>query len=417
MRGVMALPRLEPDGFTAKPTSRLVAVSPADRIEKLEGVLERLLPRLRIAVIFGGDKSADGAVIHPTVNPRPWKSYEAVARDIADALTRIGFRHVHLIPEDMRLGDRLRHEGIHIAWLNTGGVQGYNPTCHAAAMLEMFGIPYLGHEPLAAGTLDNKHIFKRELVSLGIASAPFMTWHPARGPFRPEMNVRFHQIFGDHCGPFVVKPVSGRASLHVHFVEDVADLPDAVAEVYHATENLVLIESYLPGPEFCVTVCGPVIAQGGRLRLCSEPFVFSAIERAFEPNERIFTSMDLRPINADRFRVLDSVGDAALIAQLEELARAIFLEFNLESIIRLDLRANVAGRLCILEANPKPDLKRPTNEATNLACAGLWAQNMDYDDLILSLLADRLDFLFNYRRRAIQHLTALTECPSEVGTG
>ncbi|MDH3910202.1 MAG: hypothetical protein OEU09_02830, partial [Rhodospirillales bacterium] len=76
---------------------------------------------MRIAVIYGGDKTAEGAVINQTYNPRSWKSYQTVAEDIAGALRRIGFRHVHLMSEDMQLGNRLAESGIHMAWLNTGG--------------------------------------------------------------------------------------------------------------------------------------------------------------------------------------------------------------------------------------------------------------------------------------------------------
>ena len=63
-----------------------------------------------------------------------------------------------------------------------GGVQGYNSTSHAPAMLEMLGMPYVGHDPLNATTLDNKHAFKREAVCAGLPTAPFMTWHMSRGP-------------------------------------------------------------------------------------------------------------------------------------------------------------------------------------------------------------------------------------------
>src|SRR6185295_11767621 len=188
-------------------------------LDRLQQRIERLMTRMRIAVIFGSDKTAPGSVLYQTCNTRSWKSYEAVARDIARSLERIGFRHVQLMPDDMQLGDRLRRGGIHMAWLNTGGIQGYNPAAHASSMLEMLGVPYVGHDPLAATTLDNKHAFKREAVCAGIPTAAFSTWNMARGPFRPELNSVFQSTFGDYAGPFIVKPVSGRASLHVHVAE------------------------------------------------------------------------------------------------------------------------------------------------------------------------------------------------------
>ena len=379
------------------------------RVQDLEAQMQRLRERLRIAVIYGGDKSNEGAVIHQTANPRSWKSYQSVAQDIADALQGLGFRHTILVPDDMRLGEVLRRDGTHLAWLNTGGVQGYNPMCHASAMLEMLGIPYVGHDPLTVGRLDNKHTLKHELLYLDIPTAPFITWHLSRGPFRPNVNSRFIQTFKNHWGPFVVKPVSGRASLHVHLVETQNDLTDAVAEVYQATGNHVLIETYLPGREFCVAVHGLVVAQDGKLLRRSDPFTFATIERVLGPDEPIFTSMDVQPITMERVHVLDLASEASELAQLQELGRRIFVELNLECLVRLDVRRDSHGNLNVLEVNPKPDLKKPRDKEISLVCADLARHGMSYDDLILSMIADRLDLLFSQRRGTVIHLAELME--------
>jgi len=399
----------------ASATSTRLSSRTAQPAFDLEECVERLLPRLRVAVIFGGSKSTPGSVIYPSGNTRSWKSYEAVATDIAESLSRIGFRHVCLMPDDMFLGERLRRDGIHMGWLNTSGVQGRNPACHAPAMLEMFGVPYVGHDSLAATTLDNKHAFKREAVCAGLPTTPFVTWHMARGPFKPEINSRFQRAFGAYPGPFVVKPVSGRASLHVHFVDRRAELPDAVAEVYRATENVVLIEKYLSGREFCIAVAGPITSRSRRLVRGTAPFTFAALERVLSEDERIFTSMDVRPITAERCRPLDANMGSDWRQKLHAIACEVFLEFNLASLIRLDLRADEAGTLFILEANPKPDLKRPTQGVTSLIAAGLRETDMDYDDLILSLFADRLDLLLSYRRKDVQHIIELIGCDVHAG--
>jgi D-alanine-D-alanine ligase len=378
----------------------------------LQEQVERLKSRLRVAIIFGGNKSTPGSVIYESQNSRSWKSYEAVAQDIAATLGQLGFRYVQTIPEDMRLGERLRREGVHFAWLNSGGVQGYNPAAHAPAVLEMLGIPYVGHDPLAATTLDNKHAFKREATCAGLPTAPFTTWHMDRGLFCPEANSRFHRAFGDYPGPFIVKPVSGRASLHVHVVEDTAALPDAIAKVHRATGNVVLVEKFLAGREVCIAVMGPLVSRGGRLVRRREPFTFAALERVLAPGERIFTSMDVRPITSERVRSLDDVREAKLVDRMRDLARDVYREFNLSSLVRLDLRADEKGDLHILEANPKPDLKKPQDGVTNLISAGLPQAGLSYDDLVLSLLADRLDHLFSHRRAGGQHILDLLD-----GTG
>lgn len=376
--------------------------------DRLPHWIDRLRSRLRIAVIHGGDKTREGAVIYQTHNPRSTKTYEKVAHDIAHSLRELGFEQVMVFPDDMTLPQTLKRENIHLVWLNTGGVQGYDPICHTPAMLEMLGVPYVGHNPLNSSMLDNKHAFKRELQAIGLHTAPFMTWHLSQGHFDPQQNTRFQRVFADYEGAFVVKPVSGRASLNIFVVDKLEDLGEAVAEVHRLTHNTALIETYLPGREFCVSVCGYTIHRQGQFYKNSEPFAFSAIERVLEADERIFTSMDRKAITTSRLRLLDGE-EADLRSQLQAIAQQVYREFSLNTLVRIDLRSDDRGKLYVLEANPKPDLKRPTPEVTSLVAQGLQACNMTYEDLILSLLADTLDRLFSYHFGIVGHLRALLD--------
>ncbi len=387
------------------------AVTPSRRIgrlDQLEAQVEQLLDRAKIAIVYGGDKREPGAVIRQAVNARSWKSYRSVAENIGDSLRRQGARNVQLLPDDMRLGERLSKDEIDFVWLNTGGVQGRSPMSHAAATLEMLGVPYLGHDPLMTGILDSKYVFKQNIAYLGLPTAAFALWNPAAmgGP-DPRGDRRFERAFKGFGGPFIVKPVSGRASLHVHVVDDVNDLAEVIDEVYAATENDVLIETYLPGREYCIAIGGPVVARGNMLDRRSAPFAFSPAERRLDANELIFTSMDKKPITGDRVGPLDPAQDAAVIADLKNIAHAVYEDMQLESLIRLDIRADAAGKLHILEANPKPDLAAPTPQLTSIVTTGLAAEGMTYDDLIRSMFADRIDLLYCKRRGAVTALDAL----------
>lgn len=377
------------------------------RDQDLSLQIEKMLRRLRLAVVFGGDKSKEGAVIEPTTNPRSWKSYEAVAKDIAAAMGRLGCKNIELMPDDMNLGQNLKAMDAHIAWLNTGGVQGHCSVAHAPAMLELFGIPYIGHEPMTAGILDNKHVFKRQLRAAGLPTANFYIWQPGVSPADPTRDTVFAESFGATGGPFIVKPVSGRASLHVTFVERRADLAEAVRKVYEITRNHVLIEGYLGGREFCVAVAGPVIWRHGRAERLDGPFVFSALERVLDHDEKIFTSMDVKPITGERAFVLDPAKEGALCDQLTKLARDVFSQLGIETLIRLDIRSDEAGNLYVLEANPKPDLKAPAPNVTSLVSIGLPQFDMTYDDLIMSVFADRIDVLLSERRGTADRLLRL----------
>jgi D-alanine-D-alanine ligase len=371
--------------------------------ERLTAGLPRLRETLRIAVLYNGDRQGPGAVIHQTHNPRSEKSYRPVAEDIAGALRDNGFRHVMLLPDDMTLAERLRQEAVDIAWLNTAGVQGYDAVAHTPSLLEMAGIPYVGHRPLLAVTLDNKQVFKRECAGLGLPTPAFMVWDGVWGKLDPETEPRFQTAFRGYRGPFVVKPVTGRASQHVHFVPDYSGLTAAVDEVYRHTLNQVLVETFVGGPEYCVAVGGKVISRDGKLEQLAQPLVFSALQRLLEPDEAIFTSMDIRPITQDRTRLLGPA-DGKVYDELVRLAHAVHGEFQLRALVRLDIRAGNDGRLYILEANPKPDLKRPDDKQTSLVCVGLDAHGMSYEDLILSQLMDRLEHYLRNRPAAVHHI-------------
>lgn len=390
-------------------SSDIEAALRTDGTARLLVQLELLKTRLKIAVVYGGDKSAEGAVINQRANQRPWKSYKSVAEDIAGALGRLGFRFVDLIPEDMQLGERIRSKGIHMAWLNTGGVQGRNPMVHAASMLEMLGVSYVGHDPLTAGILDNKHVFKREMRALGLPTAPFIVSYCGDAPFLPESDENFQLTFGAYDGPFIIKPTTGRASLNVHFVQSRADLADVVSETKRETDTHVLIEKFMSGREYCVAVCGPVTASGGELIRHGEPFVFSATERLLDPGEHFFTSKDIRPIEASRFRQLTPSGDGEVLAGLEDLAKKVYRGLHLESIVRLDVRADASGELNLLEANPKPDLQQPSETRTSLVCGNLDAHGMSYDDLILSLISSQIDLEMNRNSSAATPLRFLLQ--------
>jgi D-alanine-D-alanine ligase len=389
----------------ARASSPLVSVRPSH----LELLMLQLRQNLRVAVVYGGNKKTPHTVIREGANPRSWKSYESVAEDIATALRRTGFQSVTTMPEGMQLARRLQDERINFVWLNTGGVQGRSAISHAAATLEMLGIPYVGHDPLTAGLLDSKHHFKRQLIALDIATPPFLVCHASDGVSGVLADRRLKAVFGKWPYGFVVKPVTGRASLNVHYVERASGLATMVQHVMHVTETSVLVEAFLPGPEYCIAVSGPVIAKKGRLQQLHQPFAFSAVERVLDEGEHIFTSMDMKPITSARVRPLVPSRDRQALSRLETLARRVYTETPLNTLVRLDVRADNRGALYVLEVNPKPDLKAP-GQTTSLICAGLGRYGMSYDDLVLSVFADRVASLFADRAGTVEQFFQSFEC-------
>ncbi|MEM7588084.1 MAG: D-alanyl-alanine synthetase [Acidobacteriota bacterium] len=360
------------------------------QIDRLDEILQALRQRLRIAVVYSGDPRDPSAIIHRTHQARVWKSYEGVARDIAAALERLGFSKVFLLREGRDLGAHLQRAEVHLAWLNCGGIQGFDPLAQAPALLEGLGIPYVGHRPASATLLDNKYLCKRLLAGLGLPTAPFLLWHPRWASGLSEATLL--ETFGTEQGPWVVKPVNGRASRDVTYLEQAHELPALVAEIYGRTANAVLIESFLPGREVAVGAAAPLRRVDGRWTRTRGAWCFAFIERLLAPQEHIFESLDARPIDGSRARVLDRGQEGALIAKLQALGRVVADHLHLRSMFRMDLREDEHGELRILEINPKPDLKAPTSDgATSLLALGLADAGVSYDELVLFQLAAAID--------------------------
>ena len=105
----------------------------------------------------------------------------------------------------------------------------------------------------------NQAIFKLALAGAGLPTAPFLVSggdqtsrhtataeaSPGGTPDSPTSGAttfditssEFLRAFGAYEGPFIVKPVNGRASQYVEYVEHVTGIPDKVAYVEEKTNG------------------------------------------------------------------------------------------------------------------------------------------------------------------------------------
>lgn len=362
--------------------------------------LEWIRQNLKVAVIHGGDKGQKGSYIFENLSPRSTKTYAPVAHDIANALRESGFQDVEVFAEDLNLAQQLREKGTELVITNSGGLQGFDSMCHLPSTLEMLGVPYVGHSPMTAGILDNKHLFKHEIKAAGLPTAPFVTIGIDECFDDAVKQGAIDEIEAIFNEGFIVKPVSGRASIHVYPVFERNDLAATVEKVRQATGNTVMIEPFLGGREFVVAVAGEYVFKEGKLTQSETPMAFSITERVLDEDEPIFTSMDVKPITQDR---LVAVNDEKLRGELADIGQKIYRQLGLQTLVRVDLRMDKEGNLYVLETNPKPDLKRPEGDKISLVCHDLAREGMDYTDLVQSLVFNRLSFLKQKRPMAVAH--------------
>lgn len=367
-------------------------------------LLETLKANANVAVVYSGDPKDPSNVLYQSHNSRSWKSYKTVALDIVDALKKQGFKQVFLMQEGAGLWKELLQKKIHFAWLNTGGVQGFDSMGHCPGMLQSLGVPYVGHSPLQAALMDDKIAFKYFLNGAGVRTAPFTTWHPrdntdalGAGGFHK----RLVEILSWDNGKFVVKPACGRASQHIYVANSTEEVLGLCRQVYSETGNKVMVEQFLPGKEYCVAVMGWPIQPGsceekGWAMRHQKPICFAQFERVLDDPQGIFTSMDTRPINESVVKTLDPSIHGNVIRELNLIASGIYSKLGLYGLVRLDVRMDAAGRMHVLEANPKPDLKAPEDGVTSLVAMGLKQLGMSYEELIEQIFLHTLDYQSAY---------------------
>ena len=369
-------------------------------IDDLSNSIDKIF-EINIAVIHGGNKNKEGSVINVVPYKRSFKSYEVVANDIKNALSRVGFKNIILMADDGNIIENIKKHNIELVWLNSGGTQGKNPMSHSPSILEMLGIPYIGHSPLATNILDSKHIFKHMCNSLGVKTSKFALWNEKEQTLDDFM-LKVKDVFTE--GPFIAKPISGRASLSVYHAEDFNDLKEKCSQVFKESNNMVMVETFLSGKEYCVAVSGRILYQEGKFIDKKEPFVFSEVERVLEPQEKVFTSMDTKTITADRTRLVDYFKENKIKQDLSNIASKIYKGLNLSTLIRVDIRADSKGVLHVLEANPKPDLKMPEDDIVSLVSIGFKEHGLEYDDFILSTLMNSLHYYFTNEPETVSHI-------------
>ena len=124
--------------------------------------------------------------------------------------------------------------------------------------------------------------------------------------------------------------------------------------------------------------------------------------------------MDTKAITANRVRLVDPITEAPLLNSMHDLARRVYAQFNLTALVRLDIRADARGTLYILEANPKPDLARPSPTSVSIIAAGIEPLGWRYPDLIAFLLVERLATLQRTRPYAVAHFLPQTVTPEAL---
>jgi D-alanine-D-alanine ligase len=225
-------------------------------------------------------------------------------------------------------------------------------------MIELAGLPSTGCPSESLCWCLSKSRAKALLRGLGLPTAPFMVIAP--GAAIPEW-----------AGPWpaFVKPDAEDASLGIDQRSVAVDQPALVAQVERVRGRYggdVLIEAYLPGPEFNVGLLGlpdPEPLPIAEVAYQEVPGHWPIL--TYESKWCIGSPADLAsPIRCP------AVIDDSLVRSLGRLAVAAFRATGCRDYARVDFRLDKRGEPMILEVNPNPDLGPTAGWARALRSSG-----------------------------------------------
>jgi len=227
-----------------------------------------------------------------------------------------------------------------------------------AEFLTASGMPYTGCPAPTLRLALDKATVKAVLKANGIDTPAFQL-------LTPETTSTFRLRY-----PCIVKPCGEDAS-HGISRESVADSPAAlekqVARISQSYGGKALVEEFIDGREFNVTVLGD-----------SEASVLPVSEIDYTLADgvpRILTyAAKWDPASPD-FKGTQVVCPASITEQererLEEVALRAFRLLGCRGYARIDLRVDSDGRVNVLEVNPNPDISPGSGAARQAAAAGM----------------------------------------------
>jgi len=252
------------------------------------------------------------------------------------------------------------------AWNVAEGWGTRNREAWAPVLLEMAGIPALGSDALTLSTSLDKAWTLDRVAAAGV---------PVAGHACAESAAALPGLALPGPFPLFVKPRwegTAKGITPGSRVEDAAALAREVARVVRDYRQPALIEPFLPGAEYTVTLIGN-----------EPPRALPVLQRALEARTGIGLHALARHAEPSGFaHVLPGALEPALETELQELAVRAFRALACRDFARADFRLDAAGRPRFLELNPLPTFARDGSFAILAELLG-----RSLEDLLAEVLA------------------------------
>jgi D-alanine-D-alanine ligase len=286
---------------------------------------------------------------------------EAALGELGHATARVG--GVRRLVERLGAGDRWD-----LVFNLAEGLHGVGREAQVPALLEAYSIPYVFSDPLVLALTLHKGMTKRVVRDLGLRTPDFALIE--RASDLAEVRLPF---------PLFVKPAAegtGKGIGPENLVARPEALRRVVIDLLARYPDGVLIEEYLPGPEFTSGVLGSGPAA-----------------RVVGTMEVRFTSMNEHELYGYHTkahyqgRVTYHLVEGDLARACEEMALSAWRGLGCRDAGRLDLRMDARGELAFIEVNPLAGLN-PVHSDLPILCR---MAGIEYRELIRRIVASALE--------------------------
>ncbi|MBS1122849.1 MAG: D-alanine--D-alanine ligase [Deltaproteobacteria bacterium] len=317
----------------------------------------------RIIVLYNTDYDAE--LTGPGIDV---SSVEISAREITAALQEAGYRTELIGMKGLDVFDVLsglrasKPDLVFNLCESMAGDSRNEPTF--VGLLDLFGIPYTGADLLSLASCLFKHRTKDILNGRGIATPPHRMMRDVAALDDPELETLDY--------PWFLKLEHEDASVGIteaNFVRSPSELRARARDMMREFEQPVLAERYVEGREINVTLIG----NGDTLQVLP----LHEIDFAAMPADRPHIVSYAAKWEEDH---VDFVGtkpvplrDAppAMVAAVEQIARAAWEALGLRDYGRIDLRVDKAGHAWVIDINPNCDISPDAGVARSAKVAGI----------------------------------------------
>jgi D-alanine-D-alanine ligase len=284
-------------------------------------------------------------------------SLEAAIRSLGHETVRVG--HLRSLVQRLAAGERWD-----VVFNICEGLRGFGREAQVPALLEAYDIPCTFADPLTACLTLHKGLAKRVLRDAGVPTTDFRLVERLSDVDRVDLPF-----------PLFVKPVAEGTAKGVHPTSKVVDrgaLRDRCAELLAQYRQPVLVEPYLPGREFTTGVIG----EG------DEAVAVATLEIVLLAGKAEVDAYTYLNKEESEQRCEFPLAPEPWASRCAELSLAAWRALGCRDAGRIDLRADAAGNLMVMEANPLPGM-HPTHSDLPMLCA---AVGVPYVELVRRIL-------------------------------